>query len=40
LEVAAALSKEDLYPQALVRFQESYELSKKLQIQCGLRLRS
>ena len=31
LEVAAAFSKEDLYPQALVRFDESYELSKKLQ---------
>ena len=31
LEVAAAFSKEDLYPQALVRFEESYELSKKLQ---------
>ena len=29
-EVAAALSKQDLYPQALIRYAESYELSKKL----------
>lgn len=29
-EVAAALSKQDLYPQALVRYTESYELNKKL----------
>jgi serine/threonine protein kinase/Tfp pilus assembly protein PilF len=29
-EVAAALSKQDLYPQALTRYAESYELSKKL----------
>jgi serine/threonine protein kinase/lipopolysaccharide biosynthesis regulator YciM len=30
-EVAAVLSKEELYPQALIRFRESYELNKKLQ---------
>lgn len=29
-EVAAALSKQDFYPQALVRFTESYELNKSL----------
>src|SRR5256885_7329336 len=29
-EVAAALSKQDLYPQALVRYTESYELNKAL----------
>jgi tetratricopeptide (TPR) repeat protein len=29
-EVAAALSKQDFYPQALVRFTESYELNKTL----------
>src|SRR5688500_1060739 len=29
-EVAAVLSKQDLYPQALVRFTQSYELNKQL----------
>ena len=29
-EVAAALSKQDLYPQALIRFTESYELNQSL----------
>ena len=29
-EVAAALSKQDFYPQALIRFTESYELNKSL----------
>src|SRR2546425_10965809 len=29
-EVAAALSKQDFYPQALVRYTESYELNKQL----------
>ncbi|MDX6531954.1 MAG: eukaryotic-like serine/threonine-protein kinase [Blastocatellia bacterium] len=29
-EIAAALSKQDLYPQALVRYTESYELNKQL----------
>ena len=29
-EVAAALSKQDMYPQALVRYTESYALNKQL----------